>query len=174
MLDPRLVTDQLEDVRARLARRSSSAAALLDDVAEVAKRRRQKIAEVEKLQAERNAANQEMATLAKSPDKAAFAAHREQLKTWTGQVKTLETELDAVEAELEEKLLVIPNLPHESTPLGEGEADNPVLRTGGQKPKLDYEAKEHDVIAYGLGILDFPRAAKLSGARFNVLFGKGA
>jgi seryl-tRNA synthetase len=174
MLDPKLVTDQLEDVRARLARRSSSAAALLDDVAEAAKRRRHKIAEVEKLQAERNAANQQMSALAKSPDKAAFAAHREQLKTLTGRVKTLEAELAEVEAELEEKLLVIPNLPHDSTPVGQGEADNPVVRTWGEKPELDFEPKEHDAIADGLGILDLERAAKLSGARFSVLYGKGA
>jgi seryl-tRNA synthetase len=174
MLDPRLVTDQLEEVRARLARRSESAAALLDEVADVAKRRRQKIAEVEKLQAERNAQNQESAALAKSPDKAAFEAHRERLKTLTGQVKALETEVAAVEAELEEKLLVIPNLPHESTPLGRGEADNPVVRTWGEKPTFAFEPREHDAIAEALGILDFPRAAKLSGARFSVLYGKGA
>jgi seryl-tRNA synthetase len=141
---------------------------------EVAKRRRQKIAEVEKLQAERNAANQQMALLAKSVDKAAFAVHRERLKTLTGQVKALEVELGGIEAELEEQLLAIPNLPHESTPDGRCEADNKVVRTWGEKPALDFEPKEHDAIAEALGILDLGRAAKLSGARFSVLFGKGA
>jgi seryl-tRNA synthetase len=174
MLDPRLVVDQLELVRTRLARRSPEAAALLDGVALVAKRRRQQIAEVEKLQAERNAANQQMAALAKSSDKAAFERHRESLKALTGQIKALELELANVELELEEKLLGVPNVPHESTPDGKGEADNPVVRVWGEKPSFSFEPKEHDAIGEGLGILDFERAAKLSGARFSVLYGKGA
>jgi seryl-tRNA synthetase len=174
MLDPRLVVEQLEVVQARLAKRSPEAAALLDGVALVAKRRRQQVALVEKLQAERNAANQEMAALAKSSDKAAFERHREQLKALTNQVKALETELANVEVELEEKLLGIPNLPHESTPVGKSEADNQVLRTWGDKPAFSFEPKEHDALGEGLGVLDFARAAKLSGARFSVLYGKGA
>jgi len=78
------------------------------------------------------------------------------------------------EAELEERLLVVPNVPHESVPDGKSDAENPVVRTWGVKPMFDFEAKAHWEIGEKLGVLDQDRAAKLSGARFSVLWGNGA
>ncbi len=174
MLDPRYVAENLEAVRTRLATRSPSAAATLDPLAEAVSRRRELVGKTEALQARRNAANDEMAKLAKGGDKAAFAARRDELKTLSAEIKDLEGTLTELEAELEAQLLVVPNLPHESTPVGSSEADNPVVRVWGEKPVLDFEPQAHWDLGARLGILDFERAAKLSGARFAVLYGLGA
>ncbi len=174
MLDPKYVAENVEAVRTALSRRSASAAASLDGVVELANQRRQLILETESRQAARNAANQEMAALAKAGDKEAFAGHRERLKTLSDEVKQLESQLSEVEELLRQKLLFVPNVPHETTPDGAGEKDNVVVRTWGAKPVFDYQPRAHDVLGEKLGILDFGRAAKLSGARFSLMFGLGA
>jgi len=174
MLDARYVSEHLDEVRAELGRRSPADAALLDGVAELSKRRRELIHGTETLQAQRNAANESMAALAKSGDKAALGARRDELKKLSDEIKRAEAELGEVERAMEDKLLVIPNVPHASTPDGKTDADNPVVRTWGEKPAFDFQPKEHWELGERLGILDFERAAKLSGARFSVLFGLGA
>jgi len=143
MLDPRHVAENTEEVRAALARRSAEAAALLDAVTPTLARRRELVRSTEKLQQERNSQSEEMAKLAKSGDKAGMAARRDALKQLSEQVKALEAELTQVEAGLEEQLLVIPNVPHPSVPDGKHEADNPVVRTWGEKPAFSYEPKPH-------------------------------
>ena len=174
MLDVRYVSEQLDEVRALLERRSPEDAALLDGVTELARRRREVIQATEALQSQRNTASEAMAALAKSGDKAAMAARREELKKLSDDVKKSDAALAEVEAELEQKLLVIPNVPHATTPEGKTDADNPVVRTWGEKPTFAFTPKGHTEIGEGLGILDFDRAAKLSGARFSVLWGAGA
>ncbi|MFZ5895897.1 MAG: serine--tRNA ligase [Myxococcota bacterium] len=174
MLDPRHVAENTEEVRTALARRSSEAAALLDAVTPTLARRRELVQATEKLQKERNSQSEAMAQLAKSGDKAAMAERREALKQLSDQVKSLEAELAKVETELEERLLLIPNAPHPSVPEGRTEADNPVVRHWGEKPTFSFEPKPHWETGEKLGILDFERAAKLSGARFAVLWGLGA
>ena len=174
MLDPRYVADHLEETRTALGRRSAAAARSLDGVAEILARRRALIQTTEQLQARRNAANQEMAALAKGGDRALFEARRDELKRLTAETKVLEEQAKQVEAEVEQHLLAVPNLPHPSVPEGSSEADNPVRRVWGAPPDLDFDPKPHWELGVELGILDFERAAKLSGARFSVLFGLGA
>jgi seryl-tRNA synthetase len=173
MLDPRFVAENLDTVRAALARRSAQAAENLAQAARIAGERRTLVTETEVKQAERNSASQAMAKLAKS-DPEQFAAKREQLKGLSAEVKALETRLNEVENELESVLLTVPNMPHESVPDGKGEADNVVVKTWGEAPTFDFEPKAHDTLGVALGILDFERAAKLSGARFSVLLGAAA
>ena len=173
MLDARHTADHLDEVRAALGRRSPETAALLDGIVDLSAKRRELIARTESLQARRNSESQEMGKLAKT-DKAAFEARREGLRKLGDDIKALETELGGVEAEIEEKLLPIPNVPHASVPDGAGEKDNPVVRTWGEKPSFAFSPKPHWEIGEGLGILDFERAAKLSGPRFAVLWGAGA
>jgi seryl-tRNA synthetase len=79
-----------------------------------------------------------------------------------------------VDARREELLLVIPNLPHDSVPVGKSAADNPVVRTWGTPRAFEFEPKAHWDLGPALGILDFERAAKMSGARFTVFLGAGA
>lgn len=171
MLDPRYVAEHLDAVRTALLRRSQDAASNLEAVAQVALERRRLVAETEVQQAQRNAASQAMAQLAKGGDPAEFAAKREQLKELSQTVKQLETRLSAVEQELEQALLVIPNVPHASVPSGTSADDNPVVHTWGTPPEFDFPPKAHDELGVALGLIDFERAAKLSGARFSVLFG---
>jgi len=174
MLDPRYVAEHFDQVHAALARRSEAAANSLLPLRSVVDRRRALILATESKQAEQNSANNAMAQLAKGPDKAAFAERREQLKALSQEVKDLEAQLTALDHELEAVLLEIPNTPLPSVPSGGASVENPVLRSWGSKPGFAFEPKPHWEIGEALGILDFERAAKLSGARFSVLWGLGA
>jgi len=174
MLDARYVADHFDEVRAQLARRGTEFAEAIDGVVSLVTARRELTRKTELLQAERNTASDAMAKLAKSGDKQGMAARRDELKALSETVKGLELELAAAEAQIEEILLGIPNVPHESVPDGQSEDKNVVLRTWGEKPRFDFEPKPHWELGEKLGILDFERAAKLSGARFSVLWGLGA
>jgi seryl-tRNA synthetase len=172
MLDARFVADHLDVVAARLALRSGDYTAALAQLSVLSAERRRLIQETEQLAARRNAANQEMAALAKGGDKQAFAARRDELKLLSEQLKGLEEVLKALLARFEEQLLAVPNLPHEGAPVGKSEEDNRVVREWGKKPEFSFEPKPHyDLCA---GLLDFDRASKLSGARFSVLWGQAA
>lgn len=171
MLDLRFVVDHLDEVRAALARRSPAAAETLAPIAELGRERRQLIVAVETKAAARNQANEAMAKAdKKSPE---FAAKREALKALSGEAKELEKQLAELELAIQTALAIVPNLPDPAAPVG-GEADNPVRRVWGDKPAFAFEPKAHWDIGTALGILDFERAAKLSGARFTVLFGAAA
>ena len=172
MLDARHVTDHLDEVRASLARRSPGAAALLDDVAALAVSRRTLIGALDALRARKNEVSASLAKLDKKS--AEFLAARDAMKGVGDETRTLEAQLADVEAQLEDKLLHIPNMPHESTPDGGSEHDNRVVRVWGEKPALAGPVRDHVAIGESLGILDFERGVKLSGTRFTVLRGHGA
>jgi len=174
MLDARYVADHFDEVRAQLARRGTEYAEAIDGVVSLVTSRRELTRKTELLQAERNTASDAMAKLAKSGDKEGMAARRDELKALSETVKALELDLAAAEAQIEEILLSIPNVPHETVPDGQTEDKNVVVRTGGDKPSFAFEPKPHYELGEKLGILDFERAAKLSGARFSVLWGLGA
>jgi seryl-tRNA synthetase len=174
MLDARYVADHFDEVRAQLARRGAEFAEAIDGVVSLVTSRRELTRKTELLQAERNTASDAMAKLAKSGDKQGMAERRDELKALSERVKGLELELSAADAQIEEILLGIPNLPHESVPDGQSEDKNVVVRTWGEKPSFAFEPKAHWELGEKLGILDFERAAKLSGARFSVLWGLGA
>jgi seryl-tRNA synthetase len=172
MLDLRYVVDNLDEVRAALARRSDKDAALLEPVGELAAQRLSTIAVSEKKAAERNAASKAMAKLDKSSPE--FAERREQLKQLSTEVKALERQLGEVQAQLTEQLSRIPNIPDPSVTVGASEADNVVVHQWGDRPEPGFDVKAHYDIGVELGIIDFERAAKLSGPRFTVLFGAAA
>ena len=174
MLDARTVAENLEDTQRSLARRSAAAAESLRGLDDLAHRRIDLITRTEQLQARRNAANQEMTQLAKGSDRAAFQARRDELKFLSDEIKVQETGLAQLLAEMEQRLLLVPNLPHSSVPDGHSSEDNPVIREWGQKPEFSFEPKPHWDLGAELKIFDFERAAKLSGARFAVLYGLGA
>lgn len=174
MLDLRWVTESFDDARAQLARRGPAATVQLDRIRDLARERRDAITTAERLRAERNDASAAMAKIAdkKSPE---FAERRETLRALGDRVKELEATEKRVEAELSEILLGVPNVPHETTPDGQGEADNVVRKVWGEKPVFSgFAPKDHHDLGLALGILDFERAAKISGARFTVLVGAGA
>ncbi|MBN8613008.1 MAG: serine--tRNA ligase [Deltaproteobacteria bacterium] len=172
MLDLRYVTENLDEVRAQIARRSDKYAPVLDEVAKLAVARRAALTELEQLRATRNEASTAMAKLdKKSPE---FAEKRDALKISGDRVKELEAKDKALEAELEAVVLGVPNLPDASTPDGKDETANVVVKTWGDKPTFAFEPKDHADLGVALGILDFERAVKISGARFTVLLGAAA
>jgi len=175
MLDLRYVVDHLEEVRTALGRRGPQYGSILDEVAALRAVRSQGIqARDAKIQAQK-AANEAMAKAPKGTPE--FAAKREELKAVSGEIKQLEGEVAGVEAKLQELLLGLPNIPDPSTPDGKGEADNPVIRTWGEKPSpslVGDKPRDHVDVATALGIVDFERASKVSGARFWLYVGQGA
>ena len=173
MLDLRYVSENLADVKAALTRRGFGDAALLDRLASLAEERREVITNVEVLRQRRNDASQAMAKVADKKSQE-FQAKREELRALGDQIKAGEARQAEVETELEGILLNLPNLPHPETPEGLTEDDNVEVRVWGKKPSFDFEVRDHVEVGVGLGILDFERAAKISGSRFVVLMGAGA
>ena len=136
------------------------------------KKRREMIAEVEKLQAERNTANKEIARkkAAKEPCEDLFAG----MKQMSNKIKELEKALEEQESQFTDLLMNIPNAPHESVPLGFDDKANVEVKRWGTPKDYNFEVKDHVDLGANLGILDFDRAAKISGARFSILTGNGA
>ncbi|MEM1033470.1 MAG: serine--tRNA ligase [Myxococcota bacterium] len=172
MYDVRFVVDHLDAVRTALARRAPEVADRLAPVAALAEERRRLIADAQDKQARRNAASKAMA--GGDPSSPEFAARREELRTLSQAVKDLERRQTEVQAELDAALAVLPNLPDPSVPDGADERSNVVDHVWGSPPDLDFTPRAHDELGRALGILDFERAAKLSGARFVVEVGLGA
>jgi seryl-tRNA synthetase len=172
MLDPGFVRDHMDMVRTALQQRGMSPDADLAQLADLDARRRRLLPEVEGLKREQNAAGEAVARAkreGKDPS-SIFAAN----KARGQQIKERETELDAVEQQRTALLMTIPNLPHDSVPIGRSAADNVEVRRNGEPPVFDFEPKPHWDLGPALGIIDFERATRMSGARFAVLMGAGA
>ena len=170
MLDLRAVVGDLDEVKRRLGRRGGGVD--LGPLALLAAERRALNVEVEALRQRQSAANELIRGKAKDPG--ALAELRGELRQLSDGAKAKETRLREVEAALEAELLRLPNLPHESVPDGKDASANVVVRTVGEPRRFDFTPKEHSDLGEALGILDFERAVKLSGARFAVYRGAGA
>jgi len=134
--------------------------------------RRRTIAQGEALKAQKNAASQEIATLKKSKQDA--TAQIESMKRVGEEIKALDDRLGVIEEELKTLELFFPNVPHESVPVGADESANRVERHWGTKPSFEFKPKEHSDLGEELGIIDFDRAAKITGSRFSILYGAAA
>jgi seryl-tRNA synthetase len=172
MIDPAAVRDRLEDVRAAYRNRGLDADADLEQLATLEARRRRLIPEAEGLKREQNAAGDEVARAKRQGLDATplFAASKARAQ----QIRQLEIQLDQTEHQRSALLLTLPNLPHASVPVGKSAEDNQEVRRHGEPRGFDFEPKPHWEIGAGLGILDFDRATRMSGARFSVLTGAGA
>jgi len=135
-------------------------------------KRRELIVESEKLKSQRNEVSQQVAVLKREKKDADQLI--QEMRQVGDRIKVLDEELKAVEGTLEQLLLSIPNIPHESVPVGETEDDNVEIRTWGQIPQFTFEPKPHWDLADQLGILDFERAGKVTGSRFVFYTGLGA
>ena len=172
MLDPNQVRDNLDAVRQRLAARGLDATAELRQFSEAEADRRRLIQEVETLKREQNAAGEEVARAKKQ---GADASHLFEANKARGQkIKQLEAELEPAERRRMSVLETLPNMPHASVPVGKSAADNVVVREWGKPRAFDFEPKAHWDLGPQLGVIDFERATKISGARFAVLMGAGA
>lgn len=170
MLDPRLVRENPESIRRMLENRHSSWP--VDEALALDGRRRELLNEVEALKAIRNEGSRKVATLKKDdPEKAALM---EEMRNAGARVKALDADLASVEAQFEELILQLPNMPHPSVPIGADENDNPEIRRWGTPPVFSFTPRPHWEIGEALGIMDFDRGARLAQARFTVLKGAGA
>lgn len=169
MLDPKYLRENLEVVEQRLATRGGGLN--LGRFRELDSRRRELLRESESLKAVRNAASEEISRI---KDKSQAQPRIAEMREVSAKIKVLDEELRGVDDELQPVLLTIPNVPHESVPVGASEADNREVRKWGEPPRFGFTPKPHWEIGEGLGILDFERGAKLTGARFTLYRGAGA
>jgi seryl-tRNA synthetase len=170
MLDLKWIRDNPDALRQMLAQRKSKLP--VDELYTLDAQRRKLLGELEKLQAERNKAADQIGRL--KAQKADATAALKEVETHKAQIKALEAQLAEVEPKFQDFLLRINNVPDRSVPVGQSEADNPVLREVGKKTELSFPAKNHQELGEALGILDFKTGAKLSGSGFPVLRGQGA
>lgn len=173
MLDLRYVTEHFDDVRLKLERRGPEAASLVSTIAEPAAERRRLIQEVEDARHRLKSASKSLGKLPRaSPE---FEQRRTELKQLSESIKITESEkLKAVEQRIHDILLRLPNLPDDDVPDGMSEDDARVERVSGAPPRMDFEPRAHWDLGPELGIIDFERAARVSGARFAVMKGLGA
>lgn len=171
MLDIRLIRDDPQGVEEKLRRRDPNFR--IAPLLELDRERRVLIRQVEDLRRERKAGSEEVARLQREGRQEEARKRIATLKKLSSQIKGLEERLAEVEAELREELLRLPNLPHDSVPPGAKE-EKVLLRSWGEPPKFDFAPKHHLELGKSLGILDFPRAAKLTGARFPLYVDLGA
>ncbi len=172
MLDPAFVRDHHDLVRTALVNRGMDADTLLDALGPLDERRRALIVEVENLKRDQNAAAAEVAKRKKAGEDVAGLVDANRARGQ--QVKERDAALQALEDERRNLLLLIPNVPHASVPVGRSADDNREMRRVGDLPAFDFEPKPHWDLGPELGILDFERGTKIAGARFTVLMGQGA
>ena len=171
MLDVKHLRANLEEVKAKLQHRGEDLNDL-DKFEDLDKRRRELIVETEQLKSRRNEVSQEIAIL-KREKKDADALIKE-MREVGDKIKGFDTELRTIEEELENIMLTIPNIPHESVPVGDSEDENVETRKWGEVRDFGFEPKPHWDIATDLGIIDFERAGKVTGSRFVFYKGLGA
>jgi seryl-tRNA synthetase len=169
MLDIQLLRNDLEGVAKRLATRGGSPLPVAEfQRLEAARKTAQ--TRTQDLQNRRNALSKQIGEAKrKGEDAAALMAEAGALPD---EVKRLEAELEQIQQQLNDLLLVIPNIPHESVPVGQSAEDNLEVRRIGTPRKFDFPVKDHVDLGAGLGMLDFERATKISGARFSLITGR--
>jgi len=171
MLDVKFVRDHSDAVKKMLADRTMDVD--LGGFLELDVQRRQSLNEIETLRAERNRASEDIARCKRekqdvSPDQ--FKA----LKEVGAHIKIIEESLKKIEEQTSAFLMNLPNIPHTSVPIGTDEQANIQTHTWGTPPEFNFEPQQHFDIGEKLGILEFERAARMTGARFNLLTGPGA
>lgn len=171
MLDLKRLRNNYDEIVKRLQHRGEDLTDL-ENFGELDKRRREIIAEVEQLKAQRNETSKQISVLKR--EKKDTSDLIEEMQQVGATIKKLDDERNGVEEKLNDLLLSIPNIPHESVPIGEDEDDNVEVRTWGEIPQFSFEAKAHWDLATELNIVDFERAAKVAGSRFSFYKGLGA
>jgi len=170
MIDIRILRSEPDRIRRALERRHARFD--LDDLLELDAKRRATLYELEQCRAEQNRASADIARTRKSGEDASAAI--EAMRKVKEKIAALEQQVTEIDEALAQRMLSLPNIPDESVPDGASSEDNPVLRVWGEPRRFDFEPKDHVEIGRILGILDFDRAAKLSGARFSLSLGAGA
>jgi seryl-tRNA synthetase len=167
MLDIKFVRENPEAVREALRNRHSGDS--IDDILTLDEKRRSLLVEVEGLKAKRNEVSKEIGRTKEKPP-----ALLQEMRDIGDRIKDLDGQVESIEKDLNDQLLRIPNIQHESVPVGAGAEDNKTIRQWGEIKSFDFDPKPHWDLGEALNIIDFERGVKLSGSRFYVLKGKGA
>ena len=170
MLDIRFIRDNRDTVEGMLKHRGYDSD--LQSILTLDQERREAIQEVESLKHERKVVSDQIAQMKKKGEDASPIISR--MRQVSKRIKELDGKLGEAEEEIQRMLLLIPNVPHESVPVGKDENDNPVVKRWGEISQFPFTPKPHWELGEKLGILDFERAAKMTGARFTLYWGLGA
>jgi len=170
MLDLKFVRSHLEDIEKML--RNRGYALNMSRFETLDQKRREILAGLEALRYQKNRVSDDIAAMKKRGEDASGVIA--EMKAVASQIKEKEKDLPGVVEELDDLLMVVPNIPDGSVPVGKDEKDNPVIRTWGEIREKDFAPRPHWEIGETLGILDFQRAAKIAGSRFALYIGPGA
>ncbi|HOC55986.1 MAG TPA: serine--tRNA ligase [Verrucomicrobiota bacterium] len=174
MLDIKLIRERPDFVRRRLAARGAGDEAHIDSVLKCDEQRRKLLGEVEALKARRKSVSKEIGALMGQKKLAEAEARKKETGDLGDRIAELDKEAAEAEAARNQLMLRLPNLPHESVPVGQTAADNPVVRLHGEQPKFDFKPKSHVELCESLRLVDFKRAANLSGSGFLLYTNWGA
>ncbi len=172
MLDPKLIEQNIDLARARLAARGFETD--LSEFTLLNSRRKEIIKSVETLEQQRNEGSKRVGILKRSKEEKELSTLLPKLKTLSDQIKGLNEKKAEVEGFLREFLLNVPNIPDSSVPEGVDESANVEIKKWREPRQFDFEVKDHVLLGAELGILDLPRATKIAGARFALYRGAGA
>jgi seryl-tRNA synthetase len=167
MLDLRFIRERTDEVREALVKLNETAP--LDEILALDVRRRELLAEADSLKHQRNVVSEKIGRM-KEKDQVLI----EEMRAVGARIKELDVELSQVEVDLNDMLLLVPNMPDPSVPVGKDESENVLVRTVGEPRQFDFEPLPHWDLGTALGIIDFDRGVKISGTRFYVLKGLGA
>ena len=173
MLDIRRIKANLEDIKKAMNRRGEKEFSL-DEVVKLDDKRLELLKEVEVLKNKMNIEQKKIPQLMKEGKQEEAESEKVKLKKLSDEIKVLDEKVKKVSDELEYKLLRIPNVPNEQVPQGDSDEDNVEVRRWGEPTKFDFEPKAHWDLGTDLDILDFERAAKITGSRFTLYKGLGA
>ncbi|MCZ6469431.1 MAG: serine--tRNA ligase [Candidatus Dadabacteria bacterium] len=172
MLDSKYIEENMDKVRGKLAERGAEID--FEEFWALDRGRKEIIKKVEKLERERNIGSKKVGELRREGKKEEAQELQEEMKRTSVQIKELGELRARAEEEFRNFLLIIPNIPHDSVPVGGSDADNVEIRKWGEPKDFDFEPKDHVEIGKDLDILDLDRAAKITGARFALYKGFGA
>jgi seryl-tRNA synthetase len=174
MLDVKLIRDQPDAVRQRLAARAAGDETRIDELLKLDEQRRKLLSEVEALKALRNRVSKEIGALMGQKKVAEAEEKKKETRDLGDRISQLDKQAGEADEARHKILLGVPNLPHPSVPQGKSAEDNPVIRVLGEKPTFAFKAKSHVELCESLKLVDFSRAAKLSGSGFILYTGLGA
>ena len=172
MLDITYIREHPDQVKQALVDLNTEAP--IDDILELDRQRRKLLQEVEALRAERNAGSKQIGALMREGQRDEAEALKGRMGQIGDEIAAIDESLRHVEAELREKQLWVPNMPHPSVPVGPDESHNVLVREWGEPRQFDFEPLPHWDLGETLGLIDLERGVKMSGTRFYVLNGAGA
>ncbi len=174
VLDIKLIREKTDSVRQRLATRGAGDEQLVDRILLADEQRRKILAEVETLKSQRNRVSKEIGALMGQKKLEEAEARKKETRDLGDKITELDKQIATVDAERDALMLRLPNLPHESVTIGKSAEENPEVRVHGAKVNYDFKPKSHVELCESLKLVDFARAAKLSGSGFLLYTNWGA